>query len=69
MNTDEQGEQCLETLGDYRDWCASIGGEDCEAVIRFDEAIAQYGRDYVKVPPGFPIQSLLLSLLYSVLLE
>lgn len=63
MRTDEKKIESPETLGDFRDSCASIGGEDCEAVIRFDEAIAQYGRDSVKVPPGFPIQSLLFSLL------
>jgi hypothetical protein len=33
------------TLGDYRDLCAMLGGEDSKAVKFFDDKIAQQGRD------------------------
>ena len=33
------------TLGDYRDWCAMIGGESCRAVRFLDNKIEEQGRD------------------------
>jgi hypothetical protein len=45
MRTDENGSECPETLGEYRDLCAALGGEDCKAVEFLDEHIAKDGRD------------------------
>lgn len=33
------------TLGDYRDLCAALGGEDCRAVKFLDAKIVAQGRD------------------------
>lgn len=35
----------LETLGDYRQVCIAIGGEDCKAVKFLDAKIAKQGAD------------------------
>ena len=32
MRTNEEGNQCPATLGEYRDLCKSIGGAECRAV-------------------------------------
>jgi hypothetical protein len=47
MRTDENGAECPETLGEYRDYCAVFGGEYCKAVDFLDEKIAAStnGRD------------------------
>lgn len=49
MRLDETGKECPETLGEYRDLCASIGGEHCEAVAFLDRKISdpinKNGRD------------------------
>jgi hypothetical protein len=45
MRTDEEGNSCPETLGEYRDMCAAIGGEGCKAVKFLDEKIEKQGRD------------------------
>ena len=34
MHTDEEGNKCPKTLGEYRDLCAVLGGEDCAAVCK-----------------------------------
>ncbi len=41
MRKDENGEDCPSTLGEYRDLCAAIGGETCEAVQILDKKIAE----------------------------
>ena len=35
----------MKTLGDYRDVCAELGGENCRAVKYLDDKIAEQGRD------------------------
>ena len=45
MRTDEEGNQCPATLGEYRDLCASIGGEKSPAVAFLDKKIAETSRD------------------------
>lgn len=46
MRTDERGEPCPETLGEYRDYCAAFNA-DCAAVAFLDLRIAATpgGRD------------------------
>lgn len=39
MRVDELGNQCPATLGEYRDICAAMGGEDCPAVKYLDKRI------------------------------
>lgn len=43
MRKDEAGNECPETLGEYRDLCAAIApsGEECEAVKFLDRKIAE----------------------------
>jgi hypothetical protein len=47
MRTDENGDQCPGTLGEYRDLCAVLSplGDKCQAVVFLDEKIAEQGRD------------------------
>lgn len=45
MRTDENGKPCPETLGEYRDLCAAIGGEKCRAVAFLDNKIKKDGRN------------------------
>lgn len=42
MRTDEDGNTCPATLGEYRRLCAAIGGEDCEAVKLLDTKIKEH---------------------------
>jgi hypothetical protein len=48
MRTDEEGNQCPGTLGEYRDFCKALGGgTDNEAVAFLDKKIEESpnGRD------------------------
>ena len=49
MRKGEQGDIVPSTLGEYRDLCDAIGGNDCAAVKFLDEKIAKQGRDAVVV--------------------
>jgi hypothetical protein len=60
---DEAGNACPETLGEYRDLCKAIGGEDCRAVKFLDEKIAEGGRDDKVVVPDSQMRMLLMPLL------
>lgn len=42
MRRDENGAICPATLGEYRQLCASLGGEDCEAVKLLDKKIREH---------------------------
>ena len=65
MRTDENGDPCPSTLGEYRDLCAAIGGADCEAVTFLDSRISQDsdGRNAVVIVPDSQMRFLLLPLL------
>jgi len=67
MRTDETGQPCPETLGEYRDMCAAIGGEDCAAVAMLDEKIAdpinKKGRDENVVIDDYHMRTILLPLI------
>jgi hypothetical protein len=61
MRTDEGGNQVPSTLFEYRKLCASIGGEDCEAVAFLDRKIAQNsGKDEEVVVPDSQMRMLLM---------
>lgn len=64
MRQDEAGTPCPETLGEYRDICAVIGGEECAAVIYLDEQIAKLGRDEKVVAPDSQMRELLMPMLF-----
>ena len=61
MRTDENGDACPETLGEYRDLCASLGGERCEAVKFLDKKIADDpdGRHAKVIAPDSQMRALL----------
>jgi hypothetical protein len=65
MRTDEQGEQCPETLGEYRDLCVALSWEGSKAVAFLDEKIAESpnGRDEKVIPPDFQMRFLLFPML------
>lgn len=63
MRADEAGNQVPETLGEYRDLCAAIGGEDCRAVQVLDMRIVSQGRDQVVVVSDSQMRALLMPLL------
>ena len=41
MRKDENGNECPETLGEYRAYCVAFGGEDCRAVKFLDDKIRE----------------------------
>lgn len=45
MRKDENGQACPATLGEYRDMCLALTGEDSKAVKFLDEKIKEQGRD------------------------
>ena len=45
MRTDENGQQCPSTLGEYRKVCIALGGTGCRAVEFLDQRIASQGED------------------------
>lgn len=65
MRKDENDKPCPETLGEYRDYCVSIGGEKCKAVILLDEKIKQHGRDEVVLAADSQMRNLLMPLLFD----
>jgi hypothetical protein len=65
MRTDEKGGPCPETLGEYRDLCAALGGEECEAVKFLDAKIAAQGNDEKVVAADSQMRALLMPKLLS----
>jgi hypothetical protein len=63
MRTDESGNQCPATLGEYRDLCAAIGGEGCKAVKFLDEKIADQGRDAIVIADDSQMRYILMPML------
>ncbi len=63
MRLDENGNQCPATLGEYRDLCAAIGGEECKAVKFLDEKIADQGRDAIVIADDSQMRYLLMPML------
>lgn len=63
MRTDEEGNPCPATLGEYRDLCAVLGGEKCRAVKLLDERIAKSGRNDVVIADDSQMRMLLMPLL------
>jgi hypothetical protein len=72
MRTDEEGNQCPGTLGEYRDMCAALGGEDCKAVAFLDlkiEAHPETGRDEEVIAPDSQMRLLLMPMLFEKVKE
>lgn len=67
MRTDENGESCPETLGEYRDLCAALSplGDTCRAVAVLDEKIAKDGRDEKVIAPDHQMRYVLMPLLFT----
>lgn len=64
MRTDEHGEPCPSTLGEYRKLCAAFGGEGCAAVALLDRKIADQGEHAEVIVPDSQMRALLMALLY-----
>jgi hypothetical protein len=54
---------CPSTLGEYRDYCAALGGTDCRAVQFLDEKIAEQGREAEVIAPDSQMRRLLMPML------
>lgn len=65
MRTDENGNKCPETLGEYRDLCAALGGEDNAAVAFLDEKIEgdSERRNAVVMQPDSQMRALLMPMI------
>lgn len=65
MRRDEEGNECPATLGEYRDLCKSIGGEECRAVQFLDKKISESerGRDEEVIAPDSQMRMLLMPML------
>lgn len=61
MRLDENQKPCPATLGEYRKFCAAIGGEDCFAVKFLDEKISESpnGPDEIVIAPDSQMRVLL----------
>jgi hypothetical protein len=51
MRKNQHGEECPETLGEYRDLCAMINGSNNRAVAFLDGKIALQGRESKVIAP------------------
>jgi hypothetical protein len=65
MRSDESGDACPATLGEYRDLCAAIGGEECPAVGFLDVKIAEQGRDQPVILSDWQMRTLLMPMLIA----
>jgi hypothetical protein len=63
MRKDEKGGTCPETLGEYRDLCAAIGGKYCPAVQYLDDKIHIEGREAKVTQPDSQMRALLMPML------
>jgi len=63
MRQDENGQECPATLGEYRDMCAALGGENCKAVKMLDDKIAEQGRDEEVIMPDSQMRMVLMPML------
>mgnify|MGYP006971729328 CR=1 FL=1 len=60
--TDEHGNECPATLGEYREMCVSVGGEDCASVEYLDMVIAraENGENEKVVLPDYAMRAALM---------
>lgn len=65
MRTDEAGNVCPATLGEYRDLCAAIGSDTCPAVVLLDQKIAEssLGREDKVIVSDAQMRALLMPML------
>ena len=65
MRKDEEGNECPETLGEYRDLISAMVGEDNRAIQFLDDRIAASadGRSAVVILPDSAMRALLFPLL------
>ncbi len=63
MRTDENGDACPATLGEYRDLCAALGGDTCRAVKFLDTKIAEQGRDETVIAADSQMRAILMPML------
>lgn len=65
MRKDESGNPCPETLGEYRNLCTAIGGENCRAVRFLDRKINEspHGCDEKVMQADSQVRMLLMPLL------
>ena len=63
MRTDESGQPCPATLGEYRKMCAAIGGKDCKAVSFLDKKIEDQGENEEVIAPDSQMRALLMPML------
>jgi len=59
---------CPATLGEYRDLCTAIGGDDCDAVKFLDTKIAEspHGRDEIVMAADIQMRAILMPRLFTV---
>lgn len=67
MRTDERGQSCPATLGEYRDICKALGGVDCDAVKYLDAKIVEspHGRDELVLADDSQMRILLYPMIVS----
>lgn len=63
MRKDEAGNECPETLGEYRDIITALFGADNRAVTFLDAKIAKQGRDEKVLAADSQMRELLFSML------
>lgn len=63
MRTDEEGNPCPATLGEYRALCRALGGADCRAVEFLDRKIQDQGHDQPVLADDSQMRMLLMPML------
>lgn len=63
MRTDESGNVCPETLGEYREYCEAVGIKNNAALKYLDEKIEKQGADQRVIAADWEMRSLLLPML------
>lgn len=68
MRKDETGSSCPETLGEYYDLCAALGGVECKACTFLKGKIDSHekGREELVLAADSQMRMLLFSMLTSV---
>lgn len=59
MRTDEEGNQCPSTLGEYKKYCLALGGSDCKAVAFLNRKIAETSEDEEVIAPDSQMRMIL----------
>jgi hypothetical protein len=67
MRTDEVGNECPETLGEYLEICTKLGGDSCNAVTFLNKKIEESakGKEEIVIESDRQMREILIPLLFT----